>query len=995
MQKPINFNKKLLATAVTSYALLGMSGQALAQDGNVEEVVVTGIRASIQASMDVKRNAVGVVDAITAEDIGKMPDTNLAESLQRIPGVSIDRVNGEGSKVTVRGLAGDYNLVTLNGRQMPASSFGTSRSFDFANLASEGVSGVEVYKSGRADVQSGGMGALINIVTPRPLKSPGLKATVGVKGVYDESSTKDDITPEISGLFSNTFADDTIGVAVTASYQERNSGANAAEVGGWFVHDKDGKGSWADVPAGMAPAGKTYAIPVNIGYSMTEVNRKRLNGQLTLQYKPVEQLTVTADYLYVNQETETDRHATGMWYNRGPIVDVEWSDTEVAYPISYTEESGYHEIDSSMAYNLAKSDLKSSGLNVKWDATDHLTLELDAHHSTSFSGPNGKWGNDNTFNNGVFYNYRTTTHFDTDIPYIQLGYADQDLQPGYDHDLDPDTDKIPLPIPNTGSAPDLSREQLTGNSFKVRMQDSTVDEYQLKGSYSFDDNIIESVQFGLGANEIDNRYFFLGHQMQNQGSWNGVQGENGVGDIPATYWHTDKLSNYFSLPTGTPDLFNTFVRADWNELVAAGATLYGSADNNNGACPWAYCATTDLRLKDDGFADQKTVEESSWEYIQFNLAHELGGMPAHLTIGVRHETTDVKSTSYLPQYSNLIQWNGGNEYSLVALDEASESEKGAYEKTLPNLDFDIAVTEDIKLRASASKTIARPNYDQIKGGFVWNSSPRFAQGEASKGNPDLDPLESTNFDFSAEWYYADASYVSMGVFKKKVVDFIGNGVLNITSDFHTVYNGPRWQEAAAAVGNDQAKIQEYILEHFPESSDAVSKHIFALEEDPLLPFVVNTPVNNKEVNLKGVELAIQHTFESGFGFQANYTNVDSDVAFDNVSVEDQFAIYGLSDSANLVGFYDANGLQVRIAYNWRDSFLASKGDNQGDNPRYTDAYGQLDASISYDLTDNLVISLEGLNLTDEKLHQYGRDKHMLYSNVDAGARYNLGVRYTF
>src|SRR5690606_8391081 len=163
MQSTQSFKKKLIATAVASCTLAGLSSVAAAQtdDAMVEEIVVTGIRASLQRSMDIKRNAQGVVDAISAEDIGKFPDTNLAESLQRITGVSIDRSNGEGSKVTVRGFGPDYNLVTLNGRQMPgatinATSASGSRSFDFSNLASEGVSGVEVYKTVRAANPAGG-----------------------------------------------------------------------------------------------------------------------------------------------------------------------------------------------------------------------------------------------------------------------------------------------------------------------------------------------------------------------------------------------------------------------------------------------------------------------------------------------------------------------------------------------------------------------------------------------------------------------------------------------------------------------------------------------------------------------------------------------------------------------------------------------------------------------------------------------------------------------
>lgn len=223
--------------AGASVLALGLSAQtAVAQDAGTDEegaegneIIVTGIRASLQQSMNIKREGQGVIDAISAEDIGKFPDTNLAESLQRITGVSIDRNSGEGSTVTVRGFGPDFNLVVLNGRQMPASGLGScceapaSRSFDFANLASEAIAGVEVYKSGRASLPTGGIGSVINIKTAQPLDRPGLQGSIGIKGVYDNTFEGTEITPEISGIVSQTFADDTIGILLSGSYQKRKA----------------------------------------------------------------------------------------------------------------------------------------------------------------------------------------------------------------------------------------------------------------------------------------------------------------------------------------------------------------------------------------------------------------------------------------------------------------------------------------------------------------------------------------------------------------------------------------------------------------------------------------------------------------------------------------------------------------------------------------------------------------------------------------------------
>ena len=255
--RKIRFDRLLIGASIVA---MGLAAQpVLAQDAagadepQGDEIVVTGIRASLRNALNIKRDSQGVVDAISAEDIGKFPDTNLAESLQRITGVSIDRSNGEGSTVTVRGFGPDFNLVLLNGRQMPASGLGNcceapaSRSFDFANLASEGVAGVEVYKSGRASLPTGGIGSVINIKTPRPLDRPGFKGSFAAKGVYDHTFEGTNITPEVSGILSKTFADDTWGILLTGSYQKRR--ASLAQFNaGWREGYLGNENNWGSLP---------------------------------------------------------------------------------------------------------------------------------------------------------------------------------------------------------------------------------------------------------------------------------------------------------------------------------------------------------------------------------------------------------------------------------------------------------------------------------------------------------------------------------------------------------------------------------------------------------------------------------------------------------------------------------------------------------------------------------------------------------------------------
>ncbi|MDE0509045.1 MAG: TonB-dependent receptor plug domain-containing protein, partial [Gammaproteobacteria bacterium] len=304
----VRFYAKSPLAAAVSLALAG--GAAYGQQPEpgaqaIEQIVVTGIRQSLRASMDLKRNTDGVVDAITAEDIGDFPDSNLAESLQRITGVSIDRERGEGARVTVRGFGPDFNLVLLNGRQMPTTS-GLGRSFDFGDLASEGISAVEVYKSGQADVPTGGIGSTLNIRTTRPLDAPGRNFTAALSGLNDESTEMgDSFTPEMSALFSDTFADDTVGIALSAVRQERNNGAGTVSVGGWrtFPGETDncwcgiGPSEWGGIPPHTDPnqqnrpgEGDLYSVPQSIGYEMAEWDRVRTNGQLTLQFRPADNL---------------------------------------------------------------------------------------------------------------------------------------------------------------------------------------------------------------------------------------------------------------------------------------------------------------------------------------------------------------------------------------------------------------------------------------------------------------------------------------------------------------------------------------------------------------------------------------------------------------------------------------------------------------------------------------------------------------------------------
>ena len=234
-------------------------------------------------------------------------------------------------------------------------------------------------------------------------------------------------------------------------------------------------------------------------------------------------------------------------------------------------------------------------------------------------------------------------------------------------------------------------------------------------------------------------------------------------------------------------------------------------------------------------------------------------------------------------------------------------------------------------------------------------------------------------------------------------NFVGRQTITENAfDLRNPAQGPRADAARAAGFTGNAEIRQYILENYLDSDPNVylNEHgdvvIVASPQDELAVFEITIPFNQRDNNVHGWEMAVQHMFwDSGFGINVNGTLVDGDLYYDNASLAPQYALTGLSDSANLIAFYENDVFSIRIAYNWRDKFLAWIGDGSGDNPVYTEAYGQWDFNASYDVTENLTIFAEGINLTNEYQRQHGRHERMLINLRQSSPRYNLGMRYTF
>lgn len=1002
-----------LALATSSYAQeAGQKNTFASNDSDdlIEEIVVTGIRASLQRSMDIKRDSKGIVDGISAEDIGKFPDTNLAESLQRITGVAIERDRGEGSKITVRGFGPDFNIVTFNSRQMPTTG---GRSFDFGNIASEGISAVEVYKSGRANVATGGIGAVVNVKTSKPLEMPGMRAVVSAKGVYDPGTRSgNSVNPEIAGLFSETFAEDTIGIALSLSSQTRDGGTQSVTtqsfMGRSFVTQEDMDNNvtaaeWGSIAVGDPSAinfpsevnDGIYAIPTNIQYNLDDFRRERINGQLTLQWRPFEALTATLDYTYAENQINTQHQDLSAWFDPGCATrESEWvQEGNIWSPTTYTQVGCAADNLQGVGLYASVDENKSTGFNVEWLASDNLTLNLDYHDSSGESRPNSKHGSGGSMAVAALNRITTSGYFTSDgmpVLEVQLGERNSYNQIAR-------IDQV--------SASDM---QLSGSSFGSYNNRMNVEQLQLDGQYNFDAG--HSISFGVARVEVSNRGQSKGISRN---AWSGVGEPGDIADLLSV----DSIEGVFNGIDGSDDprQVTDFFTWDFQALIDRAEQLlrdgdHGDVVGDGGPCLTGFCPSYDFDL------DEITTETSDSIYIQTHWVGDVLNRPVNVYYGVRYEQTEVHSEALVPLYDR-VEWsivdNRFNLYQQKAEDGSTiqgfSEIDGAYSMFLPSIDFDIELVDELILRASYSLTVTRPVYNDLKGALIIDYLGSDGGG-GRRGNPQLLPMEASNIDLSLEWYYDEGSYVSAGFWSKDVDNFIVNSTFEnqpLFQDLFTPINGDLYNQAVEALTGgdprfdfDYGDLNTYYAENFANESgvsvtgegDETEVVVTGTALDPIAIFDVTIPINQRETKVQGWEFMLQHAFgESGFGMQANYTIVDGDLDYDINLNEEQWVVPGMSNTANLVGYYDKSRFQVRVALNWRDQFLASAGRD----PLFVEEYYQLDMNISYEINDKLSFFIEGINLTEEDQRIHGRSSYQVREYAVGHARYNFGARYAF
>jgi len=933
---------------------------AAADTDNTQEVVVTGIRGSLQRNLDIKRSAPGVVDAISSEDIGKFPDSNVASALQRLPGVSIQRSGsrGEATGVTVRGFGGGFNDTLYDGRHISTATGG--RDVDFTTVGSDFVGQLNVYKTPDVTLSTSAIGATIDVQLPKPMDRPGFHATLAGSGALQ--SRDKHAEPSAGVLFSDTFAGDTLGILGDIVYTRHDTTANQVNVAGWvgnhFAPCQKGPENLTCSPT-TDPNSAAWADPNNrksiLGWfpqqsNASQINTKdeRIDGRLAVQWKPSDSLLLTLDDNFTRQTLHTTTFGYGAWFNGDDLRNVQLDSNGTVVD--------FNQFGTPMDFNANKTrqilQTNQVGANLKWDATEHLKFDFDAAYAKSVENPNNDGYNDGM---DIGYGGTNAAPAGTTPQFVSSGGGVNTVL-GADTGLKitgPSSKDLPN-IHNVGPAGNVSQYFNTadvGSHVIVRFKNynkDTVKQARFMGTWSSD-----NFKLTFGGQYKDDHFY-----QQNWNTFtNGVFGlysgygpasgrtGNSISPLPAGVYQGTISTAHFIPGYDSSVLAPGFFRYDpYAVYTALEATGHGST------AP-AFDPSSVLGVQEKTYA----------LFMKASFDEEIAGMPLHLNFGLRDEGTHVTTNA---QAQNLVSLtlNAGDP-TVINTNFTSTVQnitgKANYNYILPSADLKLELTPQLIFRLDASRTLTRPNLGDLKP-TVNLGSLRRGSLSGSGGNPNLTPYLSDNFDAAVEWYYGRNSYFAVDAFLKDLTNFIVGGVT--TRPINNVIDPTTGQIAQ---------------------------------------FNINAKVNGPNATVRGVEIAWQQVFgDTGFGFQANATLVDTNKKFNTADISGSaFAITGLANSANFVGFYDKHGFQVRVALNWRDTYLLQLGQNQGGTfgaePVNVDAQTQIDASASYDFNKHVTVFVEGTNLNNSTYSTHGRFSNQTLDVYSYGRRYTAGVRLHF
>lgn len=1018
--RAIKFSRKSIirdsiasAIGLSIAALPAVSATAQEADGVINEIVVSFIRRSTLDAIDIKRNNVGVMEAISAEDFGRFPDGNLAESLARVPGIAIDRSNVEGKAIAVRGFGPEFNLVTLNGRQMPTvpGQYGGGRSFNFGDIASPGIAAVEIFKGSNLSLPSGGIGSTVNMVTTRPLGIEDTLQSFSIAGLQDTTSEQGGMPLEAAMLYATNQG--RWAFSVSAAFQERQNRETGTRESNWLVPEIVAQSDGYLRVDKSNPAFNNAAVGANAtdytfyqepsAYLIKDNDRTRKNLQVTFQTQLTDSLVATLDYTHSGVDFTSEGVMFGSWLG-GWTTEQATINTRGVYTDVVVGDRAY---DHTATWGDLKSSNNSLGLNLAWDVTDTLRLELDAHDSkANLDG--------NIFDNSI----GITSDVITTVSSFNGG-SDGIFSFRYDDEARSEN----MYLTNLSMNDDTQLNQIT--------------QYQVKGSWSPEIDFIQSFDFGVSVS--DNQFNRIRRQgfyaPSAQGRWSAQDFSDSL--FPRTRLPGDFM-NSFDFTSGTDYYFAVDPRAAMEAFTAIGNSLIDASDGTQ--CCGAGGIDSNERVR----------EELESAYIQANFRTYVAGyMPLNIQAGLRYESVETESTSLYPLV-NRIDWNIDGLYGVRG--EAIDSARfGSNSMVLPGIAMSLGIDDNQVIRASWGKSMARPNLGDLESQLAIGATDFFnltAQG----GNPDLNPLLSTNLDLAYENYYGEGSYIAINYFRKRIRDFVGTQT-NLDQPFNGLrspFLNEYGQQAQACVnawaeagrpqtgfpgegGTGDCVSQQFLWaqgwaidqHHMFQVASALEAGVDVLngaayldpgwnpncpaghwwvcgdgvitgsDSDPLALFDITQPVNMESGKVSGFEGSWQHFFTgTPFGFTLNYTKVNGgNVEPDLLNVRRQFILPGLGDSGNASVFFENPKHTVRLALNYRAETAA--GFANYEQPVFVEARSQVDFSYQFRYDDKFTVFLDAQNIFDEETRLFVRYPEMLFLAQDHGPVLRFGVRANF
>ncbi|ROQ21709.1 TonB-dependent receptor [Marinimicrobium koreense] len=967
--KATNLSPKRLAQAIAlGAASAGAAYPSLAQEEAVlEEIIVSGVRSSIEGAVDIKRRATNIVDGITAEDIGQMPDVSIADAISRIPGVNYTTNNGRAEFATIRGLTPDLTLTTFNGRILTTTAPGTRR-VAMGRLPSELLNRVTVAKSPEAKMIEGGVAGTVQLETVKPLDRKRRSVVGVVRGLHNENAddieTADGMGWRGSLSYIDQLMDNKLGIALgwagldedTPVYENRLSNPRFRA---------PNNGPFGNADENLTPrndldnSGLREVSPGAVSYDIVDQDVERNSFLAVVQYEPTADFSLNFDAAYVEQTT---------FVRNNRLIFENLLIPELG-PSPGTEG------DVSIKEFLSGSD----------DAFELLTAVSDGlGRIVNFRNPNNI--DEETVNLGLKSEYRigdwtlganlshSSSTQDRDNPTLATQMLSVDGRPGL-----PLTRNGAFDITDSGNIiigfeEGVENPEQWGIRNILTFQSESEDEIN---SLSFDANwnvntgFISSVDLGVRIEQRDlslvtdrNRYFF--GPPPTSGNWPTLDESDVAFDFPYSSYF-----NSYGDPSrdGSNGLDYTPYWPQWNEdaLIQRAFDEFDRQDR-----PASYSFEDQLNSFDLPNTFDLSEDTAAF-YAQLNFDSEVAGLNYFGNAGIRVVSTDVEASGFSVSLDNLTARFDDETQSYafggVSNDLLSNTESHSYTKVLPSLNLTFELTDNLYLRTAAARTMSRPLLTDLIPTVDTNVDANQAESlRLTPKSPDLDPFFADQADLSLEWYLSEDISMTAGYYFKKVEAFLTRELQNATTP---------------AIEVD-------------ESGNPTGE---TLDVETLINRQVNADTS---FDFQGLEFSYNHYFGMGFGVTANASFNDTDAVEDSTGVGTRIIPVpagGISDEVyNVIPYYEQGPLAIRLAWNKNSGFSRPARGSFQETPD-----GRLDMTFQYEVNKHIKIIGSARNITDETLDQYT----YLFEGVDPvstgyperivspGRSYTLGLRARF